>query len=261
VGSEFTDSLSDKCLAVVRVPPRQAKPRTEGLTIIADRGLGRHAQEDLLETCGPYIDVAKLAMGVSRLVPEAFLRAKIERYRAEGVPVFFAGEISELALIQGVSADYFREIKALGGWGVEVSNAQIALSLSQKVALIEAARREGLEVIAECGKKGGVSWTKDSKLIMADVSACLAAGAHKVLIQAEGLNEGTEHGDLGLIPALVGSFGLNSIIFQAKEQGLISWFLMNFGNRVNVDIDTDQVLDMESQRRGIRKRGVFGLMT
>ena len=255
-----TDRLEDKCLSVVRVPARQAKPRTEGLTIIADRGLGRNALEDLLVTAGHYIDIAKLAMGASRLMDEDFLRAKIETYRSKGIPVFFAGEISELALIQGVGVEYYAAVKSLGGWGVEISNAQVAMSIPAKTALIKQAQGQGLEVIAECGQKGGVDWSKNTKLIVAEVRACLKAGAYRVLIQAEGLNEGTDKGNVGLIPDLVGEFGLDKLIFQAKEDGLIPWFLKTFGNRVNVDIDSDQVLDMESQRRGLRKRGVFGLM-
>jgi phosphosulfolactate synthase (CoM biosynthesis protein A) len=58
----------------------------------------------------------------------------------------------------------------------------------------------------------------------------------------------------------VGEFGLAQLIFQAKEDGLIPWFLKSFGAQVNLDVDSDQVLDLESQRRGLRKRGVFGLM-
>ncbi len=252
--------LEDKCLSVVRLPRRQAKPRTTGLTIVADRGLGPHAHADLMATAADYIDIAKFAMGVARLMDRGVIEAKIAAYAENDIPVFFAGEISELAIMQGVATDYFRQIKALGGWGVEVSNAQVAMGIPEKAALIAMARECGLEVVAECGRKGGVDWAGSTKLVAAEVRACLEAGAWRVLVQAEGVNEGVEKANDRLIQDLVGEFGLDRLIFQAKEDGLIPWFLKSFGARVNLDVDSDQVLDLESQRRGLRKRGVFGLM-
>jgi phosphosulfolactate synthase (CoM biosynthesis protein A) len=159
-----------------------------------------------------------------------------------------------------VAAEYFAAIRRAGGWGVEVSNAQVAMGIAQKVRLIELARGAGLEVVAECGRKGGVNWTGSGKLVAAEVGACLEAGAWRVLVQAEGLNEGVDTRNEGLVQDLVGEFGLRHLIFQAKEDGLIPWFLKTFGNEVNLDVDSDQVLDLESQRRGLRKRGVFALM-
>lgn len=258
--NEVTDRLENKCMAMVRVPAREARPRDSGLTIVADRGLGPHALDDLLVTAGPYIDIAKFAMGVFRLMDERVMRTKIEAYQVHGIPAFFAGEISELAIMQGVVRNYFAAIRDLGGWGVEVSNAQVAMGIVEKTALIGLARDTGLQVIAECGRKGGVDWAGSSKLVFSEVHACLEAGAFRVLVQAEGLNEGMEQRNERLIQDLVGEFGLNKLIFQAKEQGLISWFLRTFGTRVNLDVDSGQVLDLESQRRGLRKRGIFGLM-
>jgi phosphosulfolactate synthase len=255
-----TDRLEDKSLAIVRLPARQSKPRTRGLTVVADRGLGPNALEDLLVTVGDYIDIAKFAMGVSRLLDERLLRSKIETYAQHGIKAFFAGEISELAIMQGSAREYFEAIKALDGWGVEVSSAQVAMGISEKVIRIRQAREAGLEVIAECGRKGGLDWTGSGKLVAAEVRACLDAGAFRVLVQAEGLNEGVDKSNDRLILDLVAEFGLDPLIFQAKEDGLIPWFLTTFGAQVSLDVDSDQVLDLEAQRRGLRKRGVFALM-
>lgn len=257
----MTDRLDDGyALDCVRLPGREAKPRSEGLTIAADRGMGPNALDDLLRMSGEYIDIAKFAMGVSRLMKAEQVRERIQRYDEAEIPVFFAGEVSELAAMQGVAAAYFRQIRALGGWGVEVSNAQIALGIPEKVGLITAARQAELEVIAECGRKGGVDWAGSLSLVAREVDACLEAGAYRVLIQAEGLNEGVSEVNARFIEDLVGRFGLKALVFQAKTSTLISWFVSTFGIRVNLDVDAPQVLDLESQRRGIRKRGVFGLV-
>lgn len=257
----MTDRLDDGyALDCVRLPGREAKPRSEGLTIAADRGMGPNALDDLLRMSGEYIDIAKFAMGVSRLMKAERVRDRIQRYDEAEIPVFFAGEVSELAAMQGVAAAYFQQIRALGGWGVEVSNAQIALGIPEKVGLITAARQAELEVIAECGRKGGVDWAGSLSLVAREVDACLEAGAYRVLIQAEGLNEGVSEVNARFIEDLVGRFGLKALVFQAKTSTLISWFVSTFGIRVNLDVDAPQVLDLESQRRGIRKRGVFGLV-
>jgi len=252
--------LTGKALAVVDVPPRPAKPRKTGLTIVADRGMGRNAQSDLLEVAADYIDVAKFAMGVPRLLDETLVKAKIDMYRAKDIPVFFAGEISELSVVRGQAVDYFRAVRDLGGWAVEVSNAQVAMDASAKCRLIELARAEGLEVVAECGRKGGVAWADSSSMVAAEIDACLKAGAWRVLVQAEGLNEDVPEPNQRLISDLLARFGMDRLIFQAKEPELFSWFLIRFGSGISLDVDAEDVLDLELRRRGLRKRGVFGMM-
>jgi phosphosulfolactate synthase len=253
-------SSDPRALSVVRLPERPEKPRASGLTIAADRGLGSHAQEDLLETAAPYIDFAKLAMGLARLLPEALVRRKVALYSDAGIPVFLAGELSELAVVQGVAPAYYRAVAELGAWGVEISNAQVAMGIAAKARLIETARGAGLAVVAECGRKGGIDWTQSLRLVEAEIRACLDAGAERVLVQAEGLNEAVTSIDGRLIQDLVGTFGLERLVFQAKEDRAMTWFLSTFGAGVNLDVDHDQVLDLEARRLGIRKRGVFGLM-
>lgn len=252
--------LADKALSVVDVPARPAKPRTRGLTIVADRGMGPRSQADLLDVAAAHIDVAKFAMGVARLLDETLVRTKIALYREQEISVFFAGEIAELAFVRGQALDYFRAIHDLGGWGVEVSNAQVAMDIAMKRRLIGTARDVGLEVVAECGRKGGIDWADSAALVVAEVDACLDAGAWRVLVQAEGLNEGVAEPNARLISDLVARFGLERLIFQAKDSDLLSWFLTRFGSGVSLDVDADQVLDLELRRRGLRKRGVFGLM-
>jgi phosphosulfolactate synthase len=252
--------LSLRALSVVDLPARTEKPRSRGLTIAADRGLGSNAQADLIETCGNFIDVVKFAMGFARLLQPELVTTKIARYQAAGLPVFFAGEIVELAAARGQAEAYFSQIRELGGWGVEVSNAQVAMDHYAKVALIRSARSAGLEVVAECGRKGGIGWADSTAMVVAEIGTCLDAGAWRVLVQAEGLNEDVPAPNEKLIGELISRFGLERLIFQAKDSDLLSWFLTRFGASISLDVDGDQVLDLELRRRGLRKRGVFGLM-
>jgi phosphosulfolactate synthase (CoM biosynthesis protein A) len=55
-------------------------------------------------------------------------------------------------------------------------------------------------------------------------------------------------------------FDILDLIFQAKDSATQEWFVSTLGPAVNLDIDDHQVLDVELMRRGLRKRGVFGLL-
>ncbi|MEE8548938.1 MAG: phosphosulfolactate synthase, partial [Alphaproteobacteria bacterium] len=63
-----------------------------------------------------------------------------------------------------------------------------------------------------------------------------------------------------LILAIAARFGIKDLIFQAKDGATQEWFINTLGNAVNLDVDDDQIIDLELMRRGIRKRGVFGLI-
>ena len=106
--------LRKTAFSFVQVAPRESKPRQSGLTAIADRGMGLWQIANLIETAGDYIDFAKIAVGMYRLHAEDFIRRKIAAYHKSGIRVFFAGDVSETAMVQGVSGRYYRSLRALG---------------------------------------------------------------------------------------------------------------------------------------------------
>ena len=54
-------------------------------------------------------------------------------------------------------------------------------------------------------------------------------------------------------------FPPGDLIFQAKNSAARVWSANTFGNGVNLDVDDRRVLDLELMRRGLRKKGIFGL--
>jgi phosphosulfolactate synthase len=252
--------LENKAFPFIRVAPRPAKPRQAGLTIMADRGLGLHRLGDLLETVADYVDIAKMGIGAWRLTSEELLRRKIDLYHRAGIKVFLAGDATEAAFIQGQSQRFYDSAKVLGVDAVEVSSAQAIMSLADKVALIGMARAAGLEVVAEAGQKAQEDWTKSLSYVLKQVDAYRAAGAWKVLIQAEGISEDVDRFKGEFVLGLVAKYDVEELIFQAKDADAQLWYVSTFGNVVNLDVDDHQVLDLELLRRGIRKRGVFGLL-
>lgn len=66
----------------------------------------------------------KIGIGEFQLQTEDFLKRKIEIFRKAGAGTFFAGDVTEAALIQGVSQEFYRKVKELGADAVEASSAR-----------------------------------------------------------------------------------------------------------------------------------------
>ena len=252
--------LAGKAFPFIRVAPRPSKPREEGLTIVADRGMGLNRLDDLLESAGSFIDVFKVAIGAWRLQDESFLRRKVERLAAHRVRTFIAGDATEAAVVQGMSGALYAEARRLGFDAVEVSSAQIALGLDDKCRLVELAAAAGLAVVAEAGRKGAPQWAASPAQVCREIEGLRGAGAWKVLVQGEGTVEGVDEPRHDLLLDIAARFPLEDLIFQAKDSASQEWFVGTFGNGVNLDVDDHQVLDLELMRRGLRKRGIFGLV-
>jgi len=258
--SEHWDKLEGKAFDFIQVPPRSVKPRERGLTVVADKGLSVRGLEDLIEVAGEYIDWLKIGIGAPRIWSRDFLRRKIELCHRSEIRVFFAGDCSEMAFQQGVHGRYYGEAKALGADGVEVSSSQVSLPLDDKAILVREAAARGLSVFAEVGKKGIDNLHLHGGYLRKEIGALMDAGAWKIIIQAEGLAENVARINETVFFDVAAAMDIKDVIFQAKDAKALFWFLTQFGIEVNLDIDADQVVQVELSRRGLRRRGLFGLM-
>jgi phosphosulfolactate synthase len=252
--------LKKMAFSFINVAPRAGKPREAGLTVVADRGMAMNRVADLIESAGEYIDLVKIGIGAYRLQTEDLLKRKIAALHKAGIRVFLAGDVTESAFMQGASKQFYAAVKELGAEAVEVSSAQVAMSLRDKCELIKMATAAGLKVVAEAGQKGQEDWTSSQSYVLSMIDAYRKAGAWKVLVQGEGVSEGVAEFKGDLILNLVSRFDAQDFIFQAKDGVTQAWYLNTLGNQANLDIDDHQVIDVELMRRGIRKRGLFGLI-
>jgi len=257
---EKDPGLKSMAFPFIRVAPRPSKPRDEGLTVVADRGMGMNRLEDMLEAGGEFIDFVKIGIGAYRLQTDALLRRKIAALHKAKVRVFLAGDVTEAAFQQGVSKQFYAAVKQYGVEAVEVSNAQVSMSLRDKCELIRMATAAGLKVVAEAGQKGIDDWTESQSYVFSTVEAYRKAGAWKVLVQGEGVSEGVAEFKGNFVLNLVGRFDAQDFIFQATDGKTQTWYVNTLGNQANLDIDDHQVIDLELMRRGIRKRGLYGLV-
>ena len=64
------------------------KPRATGRTMVFDMGIGPATLNDSLQVLGPFIDLAKIAVGSSRLYERELMLRKVEISENAGVKPF-----------------------------------------------------------------------------------------------------------------------------------------------------------------------------
>jgi phosphosulfolactate synthase len=242
----------------IQIPEWPAKPRDWGITMVADWGVGLGRQKDLIQTSGYFVDLAKIVVALSRILPRDVLARKIQLYKENRIEPFPGGQFLEIAILQKRVQDYCQAARKVGFRTIEVSDNAITLSPRQKSRVIQEAIDSGLRVIGEVGKK--VAATDLSELI-ADIHNTLKAGAWKVFVEAKEIFGEKLNADL--IRQLADSVDLSKLIFEiplvsVQEvhhfQGyrMWQWLLETFGPKVNIaNVEFDDPLKLAAIRLGI----------
>ncbi|MCY0886952.1 MAG: phosphosulfolactate synthase [Alicyclobacillaceae bacterium] len=237
-----------------------AKPRSHGLTMILDKGLGMHELSDLLTTGGPYVDFLKLGFGTSLLYPADVLRQKLALAKTHDVIAYPGGTLTEIAYCQNNFENFCREATEIGFAALEISDGTISLSERERTAMIATARRSVSVVLSEIGKKNGSKFSP--KIMARQAERDLAAGANYVVV------EGREHGhsagiydnrgeiDVSLFEEFLDHLGPESttrILWEAPQKTQQVTFMKRFGSEVNLgNIPPNDLLAVESLRCGLR---------
>ena len=237
------------------LPPRNAKPREQGITHVLDRGLSVTEAEGLIEVVGASIDLVKLGWGTA--VATENLEAKLSCYRRHGIPAVLGGSLTELAIAQDRLEPLISWVKTLGLEYFEISDGTIALVHERKLELIARLARD-FTVLSEVGSKDDTGAITPPYLWVEQMRQELDAGAWKVI--AEGRESGTAGifrptGEVreGLIGEIVHDIDPGSILFDAPRKDQQVWFVRRFGPDVNLgNIPTGEVLALETLRLGLR---------
>ncbi|RAP76494.1 phosphosulfolactate synthase [Paenibacillus montanisoli] len=230
-----------------------------GKTMVIDKGLGRHAFSDLLETAGGYIDCIKLGFGTAPLYPTDLLLSKIELAKRCGLLIMPGGTLLEAAVQQDVVPAFFHTACRLGFNGVEVSDGTIELSRKRRTELIQEGIKHGLQVVTEYGKKLSGSLV-DIKELVATAEADWQSGAQMVTIEAR--ESGTDVGlfdrngecPRSVLEAVSHSLGdISRIMWETPLKSQQVLLLQTFGAEVNLgNIQPAEALALETMRRGLR---------
>lgn len=236
------------------------KPRDRGLTMMIDWGLPLGFQEDVLDIAAEVTDLAKIAVGLSGLLPEGKVKEKIARYRNAAVEPFPGGMFAEKAFHRGSIDYYFEECRRLGYELIEISDNVVHLEQREREGLIKRAIDEyGLRVIGEVGSKHEKT---AAAVLAADAAGAIEAGAWKVFVEAAEFM--TPSGfDMGILDRILQDVALNDLIFELPGpwisdvhhhdiHGAMVALIAEFGSDVNVaNVSHESLWQLQTLRSNI----------
>ncbi len=246
---------------IIRMPlaGRSRKPRTSGLTMVIDKGVGLRLLGDLLELAVDYIDIIKLTFGTSAFYDRALLKKKNEVITSFGVESMPGGTFLEVAVWQGVVNDYLKRARELGFSAIEVSDGTIDFDQKTRADLIKKSLDKGFKVITEVGKKDPKEILPIA-MVLQLIGQDLRAGAFKVIIEAREAGRGvgifdeegrTRKDEVENI--IAGVADVNSLIWEAPLKNQQQDLILRFGPNVNLgNIPQDEILALEALRQGVR---------
>jgi phosphosulfolactate synthase len=239
---------------------RDVRPRSVGLNMVLDKGLGLIGTRDVLEVAGDHIDHWKCSFGTSALVRADALRPKLRLLAEHGIVTFPGGTLLEAAIVQGHCRPFMERASELGFTAVEVSDGTIELPLERRRNIIACARDAGLLPITEVGKKDPTQQPTPEELAT-EALRDMEWGAHWVVV--EGREGGTSvaiYDDAGrilddaveTISRLLGA-SASRLVWEAPQKSQQAGLIARFGATVNLgNIPPGEVLAVESLRAGLR---------
>jgi phosphosulfolactate synthase len=241
------------------VPGRSRKPRTSGLTMVIDKGMGLRLLADLLDIAGDDIDVIKLTFGTSAFYNRDLLKKKNDLITSSRIEVMPGGTFLEVAFWQNVVPGYLERARALGFSAIEVSDGTIAIDRPRRKDLIKRSLDMGFKVITEVGKKDPRD-VLPIALIHQLIGEDMETGAFKVIIEAREAGKGvgifdqegrTRKDEVENI--IAGAKDVNDLIWEAPLKNQQQDLILRFGPNVNLgNIPAEEVLALEALRQGVR---------
>lgn len=236
------------------IPERAKRPRTSGLTMVMDKGIGMNQAEDLMDTAAPFIDLIKLGFGTSYVNPH--VKKKIALYKKQNIRVYPGGTLFEAFVMRNQFDDYRRFLDKLGFDAVEVSDGSMEIDHEQKCEFIRQLARD-FTVVSEVGSKiAGLEipipqWVSQMK-------SELEAGSFKVIAEAResgtvGIYDVHGKANFELISEISNHLPLHDILWEAPQKSQQVWFIKHFGANVNLgNIAPTEVIPLETLRQGLR---------
>ncbi|MEO8413313.1 MAG: phosphosulfolactate synthase [Ginsengibacter sp.] len=239
-----------------KIPLRFSRPRTNGLTIISDKGLSLAETKNLLSVAGQYIDMVKLAFGTALVT--SLLKEKIALYQSYQIPVYFGGLLFEAFVVRNQVPDFIKLVESNNIDYIEVSDGASHITHRQKCDYIRQFCKTGI-VISEVGSgdKDKVQVTPPYRWIEI-MQEELDAGARYVVAEAE--ESGTagiyrDSGEVreGLVAEILNKIAPENIIWEAPNKDQQLYFIKLLGCNANLaNISPAEVVALEAMRIGLR---------
>ena len=262
----MSENENERGFTYLRTNQREGKPRTQGITEI--RGpyytpMGIRYLEDILETMGEYVDSLKFAGGSFVLMPINALREIIDLAHNYNVLVSTGGFI-ERVLTHGpeVVNRYIQECYEVGFDILEISSGFITIPVDDWLRLVEKVQKTGLKAKPEVGIQFGAGGatsaeelaaegTRDVEWAIAQAKRFLDAGAYMIMIESEGITENVKTWRTDAVAKIIGTLGLEKVMFEAADPEVFAWYIKNYGSEVNLFVDHSQIVQLECLRSGL----------
>jgi len=239
---------------LTQIPERTKQPRQHGLTMVMDKGLSLRDAESFISVGAPHTDIIKLGFGTSFVTPN--LRAKIELYQQNNIPVYFGGTLFEAFVIRNQFDDYIAMCKDYNINVIEVSDGSIEIPHTEKCGYIEKISKFA-KVFSEVGSKDAAHIIPPYKWIEL-MSAELSAGASYVIAEAReagnvGIYRGSGEVREGLVQEILTKIPAEKILWEAPQKAQQLYFLELIGCNVNLgNIAPSEIIPLEAMRIGLR---------
>lgn len=236
------------------IPERTFKPRESGYTMVMDKGLSLRQVEDMVNSCGDYIDIVKFGWATSYVTNN--LKEKIELYRSAGIPVYLGGTLFEAFIVRNQFDDYRKVLDKYKLEYAEISDGSIELDHDKKCELIRTLSKQ-VTVLSEVGSKDAEKIIPPYQWIEL-MKKELEAGAWKVIGEAResgnvGLFRSTGEVRSGLVQEILTQIPYEKIIWEAPQKAQQVWFIKLIGANVNLgNIAPGEVIPLETIRLGLR---------
>jgi phosphosulfolactate synthase len=237
-----------------KIPVRNTKPRTSGITMVMDKGLSIEEVKLFLSVSGPYVDIVKLGFGTAYVTPN--LEEKLEVYRSYDIPVYFGGTLFEAFLVRNQIDDYIGICKEFSIKYMEVSDGCINIPHEEKCKYITQLTKHGI-VLSEVGSKDATHIMPPYKWIELMKKELEAGSTYLIAEARESGNIGIYRGDgevrEGLVNEILTVIPAEKIIWEAprKEQQL--YFIELLGHNVNLgNLSPHEMIALEAMRIGLR---------
>jgi phosphosulfolactate synthase len=237
-----------------QLPERTAKPRTNGLTMVMDKGLSLKEAENFIDANGEYVDLVKLGFGTSMVTPR--LDEKIKLYKDSGIGVYFGGTLFEAFIVRNQYEDFLKVIEKYKLEHLEVSDGSIEMPHEIKLEYIHKLSKHAT-VLSEVGSKDVEKIIPPYQWIEL-MKTELKAGAWKVIAEArEAGNVGVyrSSGEVreGLVQEILTKIDGEKIIWEAPQKAQQTYFIKLVDANVNLgNIAPNDVIPLETLRIGLR---------
>jgi phosphosulfolactate synthase len=236
------------------IPERSVHPRTNGLTMVMDKGMSLRETENFLEANSSLTDLIKLGFGTSYLTKN--LKEKIKLYHNAGMRVYLGGTLFEAFVARNMFDEYRKLLSDLGLEMAEVSDGSIHLPHGDKLEYISKLAKD-FTVLSEVGsKEEGILIAPGKWVKMMDTE--LQAGSWKVIAEARESGNvgiyrpnGTAH--VVLVNKILAKVKAEDILWEAPQKAQQVWFIKLIGANVNLgNIAPFDVIPLETLRIGLR---------